>query len=118
MNALAALTVVAGLVAIATAGGLLSRARRGRVRRADGATRVTPAELDAQPFGSAVTLLQFSTEFCAACKTTARILGELARTTGGAVHVDVDLTARPELARRYRILQTPTTFILDRSGVV
>jgi len=118
MNALAALAVLAALVALATAGGLVWRARWGRVRRSDGTTRITPGDVDAEAFGSAVTLLQFSTEFCAPCRTTARILGELAATTDGAVHVDVDLTDKPELARRYGILQTPTTFILDRSGAV
>ena len=118
MNGFAAISILAGLVALTTAGGLLWRARWGRVRRADGGTRILPADVDAPVFGTSVTLLQFSTEFCAPCRSTARILDGLARTTDGAVHVDVDLTHRPDLARRYNILQTPTTFILDRSGAV
>ena len=118
MNAFAAIGVLAGLVAVATAAGLLWRAGRGRVRRTDGTTRIAAGDVDAPAFGASATLLQFSTEFCAPCRSSARVLDGLARTTEGAVHVDVDLTDRPELARRYNILQTPTTFILDRSGTV
>jgi hypothetical protein len=36
----------------------------------------------------------------------------------GVVHLDVDLTHRPELARRFNILQTPTTFVLDGAGMI
>jgi len=30
----------------------------------------------------------------------------------------VDLTHRPDLSTRYRVLQTPTTFVVDGSGAV
>jgi len=32
--------------------------------------------------------------------------------------VDVDLTHRADLARRFNVLQTPTTLVLDRAGRV
>lgn len=118
MNPFAALGVLVGLIALTAAGGMLWRARWGRVRRAEGTTRITPADVGAAAFGSTITLLQFSTAFCAPCRSTARVLGALAEATEGVVHVEVDLAESPELARRYGILQTPTTFILDRSGSV
>jgi thioredoxin-like negative regulator of GroEL len=31
-------------------------------------------------------------------------------------HVEVDLTHRPDIADRFRVLQTPTTLILDARG--
>ncbi|QWT23478.1 thioredoxin family protein [Subtercola sp. PAMC28395] len=67
-------------------------------------------------FGDHATLLQFSTEFCSTCPATRRRLGQLAEQYDDVSHVDVDLTHRGDLANRFRILQTPTTFILDRDG--
>jgi hypothetical protein len=33
-------------------------------------------------------------------------------------HLDVDLTHRPDIAKHFHILQTPTTLVLDGHGVV
>lgn len=118
MNAWAAAAVIVALVAVATAAGLLWRATTGRVRRAKDVKVVTPAQVGAASFGSSVTLLQFSTEFCAPCRSTARILGGIAGERPGVAHLDVDLTHRPELASRFGVLQTPTTLVLDASGTI
>lgn len=118
MNAWAAAAVIVALVAVATAAGLLWRATTGRVRRTKDARVVTPAQVGAASFGSSVTLLQFSTEFCAPCRSTARILGGIAGERPGVAHLDVDLTHRPELASRFGVLQTPTTLVLDASGTI
>jgi thiol-disulfide isomerase/thioredoxin len=108
-----------GLVAVATALGLLWRARDGSTRRGSG-ERIRPADVAAaaSAFGERATLLQFSTEFCTRCPATRRVLGDVAATTAGVTHVDVDLTHRPDLASRYSVLQTPTTLVLDARGVV
>ncbi|MEZ5190998.1 MAG: thioredoxin family protein [Schumannella sp.] len=100
---------LAGLVALATLLGLLWRASQGRVRLAAGA--VTGVEL-----GGRATLLQLSTEVCAPCRATARVLGALS--THDVRHVEVDIAHRPDLVDRFNVLQTPTTLILDRDGVV
>jgi hypothetical protein len=49
---------------------------------------------------------------------TARILGELETQSDEVLHLEVDLTNRLDLAKKYQVLQTPTTLILDRRGVV
>ncbi|HEY5223189.1 MAG TPA: thioredoxin family protein [Microbacteriaceae bacterium] len=118
MNVLLALAIVIGLVAATTVGGLVLRSRTGRVSDAR-ATVVHAAELPSPAaFGSEATLLQFSTEFCSPCRATHRLLGRLAEARPGVAHLDVDLSEHPELATRFHILQTPTTFILDSSGTV
>ena len=118
MTTLGALAWVAGLIVLTAVLGLVWRARQGRVRAEQGAV-VTAAEVfSAAPFGPQATLLQFSTEFCARCPATRRLLGTIADAHSGVVHVDVDLTHRPELARRFNVLQTPTTLILDSTGRV
>lgn len=120
MDTVSALLVIVALVALSSLLGVAWRLTTGRRRRGDG-TRITAAELapdDSGSFGDRATLLQFSTEMCARCPATRVLLGRLAADAVGVRHVDVDLTHRPELAARFNILQTPTTFVLDSHGVV
>lgn len=66
--------------------------------------------------GERGTLLQFSSAFCAPCRATRRILGEVADHTEGVRHVEVDAEHHLELVRTLGVMRTPTTLILDRSG--
>lgn len=120
MDTLTAGVIVIALVVVATTIGVLWRSRTGRVRSRSGESRVTPADVGAEgtAFGRDVTLLQFSTEFCAPCRATARVLRELGSHSDGVEHVEIDLTDRPDLAGRFGILQTPTTLVLDGEGSV
>jgi len=116
MNPVVVIAILVGLVALSTALGLIWKTRTGRVRSAGSREqRVTLPEV---PLDARATLLQFSTEVCAPCVPTRRLLGQIAATTDGVSHVDLDLTHRPDLAARFNVLQTPTTLILDRRGVV
>jgi thiol-disulfide isomerase/thioredoxin len=101
--------VLVGLVALATVLGLVWRATQGRVRAGTG--RVDDVEL-----GDRATLLQLSTEVCAPCRATARVLDGLS--DDEVRHVEVDIADRPDLVSRFNVLQTPTTLILDRDGIV
>jgi thioredoxin-like negative regulator of GroEL len=96
--------------------GVLSRRSRGPARPVDG-TAFLPGELPGLgSLAPAATLVQFSTEFCSACPSSRRLLTGVAAEREGIVYLDVDLTNDPELARRLRILQTPTVFVLDAHG--
>jgi thiol-disulfide isomerase/thioredoxin len=120
MNPLAVVGILIGLVALATALGLFWRSQTGRVRGiANGETVIEVSELvpDAVA-GFGATLLQFSTEVCAPCKATHTLLASLAGQSSGVSHVDVDVTRRADIASRFNLLQSPTTFILDAHGVV
>lgn len=117
MSPLVIVAVLLGLVAAATALGLLWRARTGRAKAASGNV-VLRAEEFGGSFGSSATLLQFSTEVCAPCAATKRLLGDIVSGEPTIEHVDVDVTHRPEIASRFKILQTPTTLILDGTGAV
>jgi thiol-disulfide isomerase/thioredoxin len=120
MTPIADFGILLGLVAIATALGLVWRATTGRVRsltNTDAVIHVSELSADAVA-GPSATLLQFSTEVCAPCATTRVLLHGLAGELDGVHHIDVDVTGRPEIANRFTLLQSPTTFILDAAGVV
>ena len=68
------------------------------------------------PLGERATLLQFSSAFCAPCRATRRVLGEVVGLVPGVTHVEVDAEQHLEVVRTLRVLRTPTTLILDADG--
>ncbi|MFE0464041.1 TlpA family protein disulfide reductase [Kitasatospora sp. NPDC058965] len=113
------LLVAAAVLTAATVFGLLRSRRDGRLRaaRRHTALRLSAAELGAS-LGDRATLVQFSTSFCATCPGTRRLLTELASTTPGVRHVEIDAEARLDLVRRADVLRTPTVLVLDPTGHV
>ncbi|HYN94674.1 MAG TPA: thioredoxin family protein, partial [Pilimelia sp.] len=65
-----------------------------------------------------VTLLQFSTAFCAPCRVTRRVCGEVARLLDGVRHVEVDAVSHLDAVRALGVWRTPTLLILDGAGRV
>ncbi|TAL46367.1 MAG: thioredoxin [Salinibacterium sp.] len=119
MNPTVVAGILVGLVAFATVLGLVWRAQQGRIRHTDGRTVVKAAEIPGiRRLASGATLLQFSTEICAPCKVTHTVLDGIAHERTNVSHIDLDVTHRPDIASRFHILQTPTTLILDRKGIV
>lgn len=117
MSPVLALGIAAALLALATVIGVVLRRRDGR-RRDGGELRFDPADAASAELGSRATLVQFSTEMCARCPQVRRLLTDYASDAEGLRHVEVDLTHRPDLSTRYKVLQTPTTFVVDGSGAV
>ncbi len=70
----------------------------------------------AADLGEQATLLQFSSAFCAPCRATRRILGDVASATPGVVHIEVDAEQHLDVVRRLGILRTPTTLVLGEHG--
>ncbi|GAA2168812.1 thioredoxin family protein [Actinomadura napierensis] len=115
----------------ATVFGLVRRRRDGVLRAAparagtgagkDGDDQVgdtlRPDELGAD-LGEKATLVQFSSAFCAPCRATRRVLGEVAGMVDGVAHVELDAEAHLELVRRLNVVRTPTVLILDGAGRV
>jgi thiol-disulfide isomerase/thioredoxin len=117
--------LVLGLLALAIAAGLIWRARTGKAKKISGGEQINLAEIgaikDGKPvtkFGQKVTFLQFSSEFCTACRQTAKLYSELAQVHPEILHIEVDITNRIDLANKFNILQTPTTLVLDSRGRV
>jgi len=112
-----ALLITGVVIVIAVAAGLVIRAQEGR-RRTGGHMHLRTEDLSGRPLAPSATLVQFSTVMCARCPQTRRLLGAIAREHEGVEHLEIDLTERNDLAARYRVLQTPTTFLVDASGAV
>ena len=119
------LALVSAIVAAAVLVGVVWKLTTGKAKRIRDGLQVDLAELGAlkngrpvTAFGDRITFLQFSSEFCSQCVQTARILGELEQQSDDVLHLEVDITNRLDLASKYNILQTPTTLVLDRRGIV
>jgi thiol-disulfide isomerase/thioredoxin len=112
------LVVLAG----ATAFGMAWRRRDGRLAAPGSAAAGGGPQLGAavlgQPLGPRATLLQFSSEFCAPCRATRRILAEVASGAEGVRHVEVDAGERMDLVRLLDVRRTPTVFVLGPEGQV
>ena len=121
--------VVVVAVAVAIGFGLYRAATDGRFRGTHRIRDVEP-ELVAEPaadsvlagtawaaeLGERATLLQFSSAFCAPCRTTRHVLADVASRTEGVSHIEVDAEHHLELVRRLGIMRTPTTLVLDGAG--
>lgn len=133
MTVTAAVAVLVGVLALATVLGLLLRARTGRALPVPRSTQGADTGADETPsatstdtadlapteaFGTAATLVQFSTPTCARCPATRRQLDAVASANPGVARLEIDLAERPELARRFAVMQTPTVLLLDRDRTV
>lgn len=118
MDLITAVLVLTVLLAVTVIVGLTLRWQQNRPRRFDPQEIVEPTRLGAERLGETATLLQFSTQMCGRCPGVHRTLRAIADETAGVLHLNVDLTHRPDIARHFQVLQTPTTLILDRNGVV
>lgn len=102
---------------LATSYGYWYRHRDGRVKshgEAESRPRLEPSEIG--PLGERATLVQFSSAFCTPCRATRVILGEVAASTPGVRHIDIDAEHELALVRKVGVLSTPTTLILDSQG--
>jgi len=106
--------VLVVVLAVASAAGLVLRRRQGRFAAAQ-PSGLSAADLGA-PLGARATLVQFSTEVCAYCGPTRKLLTEVAGERDGVAFVEIDAAARMDLTRRLRVLSTPTVLVLDAAG--
>lgn len=110
--------VVATLVTIGF--GWYRHSTDGRISDAPSAAampRIDPTTLR-QPLGEAVTLVEFTSEFCGPCRTTAAILDDISAADPRICFVQLDVAERLELAEEFGIRRTPTVLVADAAGVV
>lgn len=114
------LWVLLAVVAAAASYGAWQRARGGRVRAVAAAApeAAVLAGLGVDPAAARLTLLQFSSAFCAPCRATRVVLADVAAATEGVRHVEVDAESHLDAVRALGVAKTPTTLLVDSAGRV
>jgi thiol-disulfide isomerase/thioredoxin len=108
--------LLGGVIALTAFMGVVWSRRQGAVRgprAADGRVDWASHGVD---LGTRATFVQFSAEVCAACRSTARVLGAQAARADGVVHHELDVEDHLALTGRLAVLRTPTVLVLDASG--
>ena len=80
------------------------------------ATSVLDGTSFADHLGERATLVQFSSAFCAPCRTTRVVLDDVAGREAGVRHVEIDAEKHLDLVRALDVRRTPTTLIRDHAG--
>jgi glutaredoxin len=118
MSGVGAALVVAAVMGTALAAWWL-RTRNGTVRVAGGgdvSANGVFERLGVRPADADLTVVQFSTAFCAPCRATKARLQQLQTTRPGLATVHVDAESHLEEVRELDVRRTPTLFYLDREG--
>jgi thiol-disulfide isomerase/thioredoxin len=109
--------VVSAAIVATLAGWLLTR-RSGNVREVDSESHqdadVYAADLGLSRTGP--TVVHFSAPWCGPCDRVRRVVDQVCDDLRDVAHVEVDLDANPQAARRFSVLSLPTTLIFDVDG--
>lgn len=92
-------------------------------RGVDGRASTEPVRSDPEvdfgaELGRSASLIQFSSEFCAPCRTASRLLAEVTEEVPGVQHVELDVADSLDLVERLGISRTPTVLLLDGAGKI
>ncbi len=113
---MSATLIIIGVLLVATAFGLVDRKRSGTLKvKMSLQLGVSSQEIGSE-LGEVATVLQFSSAFCAPCRTTRSIITSVIEHFPKMKHIEVDAEKNLELVRRLKIHQTPTTLFLNSSG--
>jgi thiol-disulfide isomerase/thioredoxin len=115
------LVVVAALV-VASGTGVLLKRRNGNFRASSGGDPAGPIDTTLANLGvtadTPVTLLQFSSAFCAPCRTTRVLCAGVAAQVPGVRHLEIDAESHLDAVRALEIWRTPTVLIVDGQGQI
>ena len=105
------------VLAIATGYGLWYQQSRGKIRVKALSDKGLTATVIGGELGTRATLVQFSSAFCTPCRATRTLLENVVAGLPDVRHVEIDAETNLELVRKLDIRSTPTTLILNSSGV-
>ncbi len=108
------IVVLIAALGIAYVIGRLITLRAGMIRAGEQAADVDTSDLGLSHTGP--TVLHFSAEWCGPCAGVRRVVDQVCAELPDVAHVEIDMDANPEAARRLSVLSLPTTIIFDRDG--
>jgi thiol-disulfide isomerase/thioredoxin len=110
-TAVAAIAIALSLAAVA---GVLHNRRAGVLRHTGEPAAVETGDLGLSD--SAPTIVHFTAVWCGPCAAVRRIVDQVCADLPEVAHVEIDMDANPDAARRLSVLSLPTTFIFDAAG--
>ncbi|WP_029110405.1 thioredoxin family protein [Mycobacterium sp. URHD0025] len=108
------LVVIIAALGVAYVIGRLITLRAGMIRAGEQAANVDTSDLGLSQTGP--TILHFSAEWCGPCAGVRRVVDQVCAELPEVAHVEIDMDANPEAARRLSVLSLPTTIIFDGNG--
>lgn len=109
-----AVTAIVAALGLAGALGLAHNRRSGRLQDSRADPGVDTAGLGLSP--DAPTIVHFTATWCGPCAAVRRVVDQVCAELPDVAHVEIDIDANPEVARRFSVLSLPTTFIFDADG--
>jgi thiol-disulfide isomerase/thioredoxin len=108
--------LLALILLIALGLGLWLKATQGTIKSAKPHKNFAVQFSNFGTLGGAATLIQFSTDFCANCPGSRRILKEISSQSSDIEFIEIDAEKNYDLTKKLNILSTPTILILDSQG--
>jgi len=109
-----AITVLVAALGVAFVIGRLLTLRAGMLKAASEASNVDTSDLGLSETGP--TILHFSADWCGPCAAVRRVVDQVCDELPGVAHLEIDMDANPEAARRLSVMSLPTTLIFDGDG--
>ncbi|WP_041301860.1 thioredoxin family protein [Mycolicibacterium rhodesiae] len=106
--------VLVGALGLAYVVGRLITLRAGMLKESAKAADVDTSDLGLSDTGP--TVLHFSAVWCGPCAGVRRVVDQVCADLPGVAHVEIDMDANPEAAKRLSVLSLPTTIIFDADG--
>jgi thiol-disulfide isomerase/thioredoxin len=108
------ITVLVAALGVAYVIGKLLTLRAGMLKSAEEASNVDTSDLGLSSSGP--TVLHFSADWCGPCAGVRRVVDQVCDELPGVAHVEIDMDANPQAARRLSVMSLPTTIIFDAEG--
>ncbi|MEV0672357.1 thioredoxin family protein [Mycobacterium sp. NPDC050441] len=108
------IVVLIAALGVAYVIGRLITLRAGMIRAGEEAANIDTSDLGLSHTGP--TVLHFTAEWCGPCAGVRRVVDQVCAAMPEVAHVEIDMDANPEAARRLSVLSLPTTIIFDRDG--
>lgn len=108
------ITVLIAALGVAYVIGRLLTLRSGLLKASQDAMNVDTRGLGLSTTGP--TVVHFSAVWCGPCAGVRRVVDQVCAELPAVAHVEIDMDANPEAARRLSVLSLPTTIVFDRDG--
>ncbi|KGI69853.1 thioredoxin family protein [Mycolicibacterium rufum] len=111
---IAVIAVLIAAVSVAYFLGKMLTLRAGSLKATDDAPVVDTSELGLSRTGP--TVVHFGAVWCGPCAGVRRVVDQVCAELPAVAHVEIDMDANPDAARRLSVLSLPTTFVFDADG--